>query len=158
MQGNYYRRTAYTLLGEKYVNLRQIGHTGFLQVPIAFHLYKNMGNSTFEFATGPQFNFPVLQTTMWTTFNSDGEKTSSGKDKDKFTTSYMGDNASLGWNILLGAELNVANHFDMFVGPQINFLNIAFFDKDRNRSGREIGRDFDCSLGIKLGFRLHCEK
>lgn len=158
MQGNYYRQTAYTLLGEKYVNLRSSGHTGFLQLPIAFHLYKQMSNSTFEFATGPQFNFPVFQTNMWTTFNSDGEKVTSDKDKDKFTTKYMGENASLGWNILLGAELELADHADMFIGPQINFLNIAYFKKDFNESRRDYGGQFDCSLGIKLGFRFHCEE
>jgi len=158
MQGNYYRRTSYDLFGDKYVSLRSSGHTGFLQVPIAFHLYKDMGNSTFEFATGPQFNFPVMRTLMWTSFNSEGEKITSGKEKDKFTTREIRENASLGWNILLGAELNLADHVDMFVGPQINFLNIAYFDKDINESRRDYGADFDCSLGIKLGFRIHCEE
>jgi len=70
----------------------------------------------------------------------------------------MGDNAMLGWNLLLGAEVNLADHADLFIGPQINFLNIASFKKSVNEDRMESGDNYYCSLGLKLGFRFHCEK
>ena len=158
MQGNYYRHTTYSLLGEKYVNLRSIGHTGFLQVPIEFHLFKKMEHSTFEFATGPQFNFPVFNMYSSNLHNSSGDKISSSKGKTNYSTKQMGDDAMFGWNILLGAELNLCDHADLFVGPQINFLNIASFKKDENKASMDSGRPYDCSLGLKLGFRFHCKQ
>lgn len=117
-----------------------------------------MPNSTFEFATGPQFNFPVFTMTSSSSFNLDGEKIASDKDKIKRDAKYMGDNAMLGWNILLGAEVNLADHADLFIGPQINFLNIASFKKSVNEDRMESGDNYYCSLGLKLGFRFHCEK
>ncbi len=157
MQGSYYRHTV-TIFDKKHVDYTSISHTGYLQMPIEFHLFKQMPNSTFEFATGPQFNFPVLRNSTSSSYNLNGDKLTTDKSKDKFTTKQMGDNAVLGWNILLGAEVNLADHADLFIGPQINFLNIAYFDKDINESRRDNGSNFDCSLGLKLGFRFHCEK
>ena len=157
MQGSYYRHTV-TIFDKKHVDYAIAGHTGYLQVPIEFHLFKQMPNSTFEFATGPQFNFPVFQNFNESTYNLDGEKLTSYKNDVKYTSKQMGDYAVLGWNILLGAEVNLADHADLFIGPQINFLSIASFDKDINEIWRNNGRFYDCSLGLKLGFRFHCEK
>ncbi len=157
MQGYFYRHTNY-FLGNKYVDYRSMGHIAYLQVPIMFHLFKQMQNSTFEFATGPQFNFPVLQTNTTVVYNPDGEKVSTDKDKIKRDAKFMRDYAMLGWTILLGAQLNLCAHADMFIGPQINFLNIAYFRKEVNEGRRDDGYpNYGASLGLKLGFRFHCE-
>ena len=47
MQGSYYRHTV-TIFDKKHVDYTIAGHTGYLQVPIEFHLFKQMPNSTFE--------------------------------------------------------------------------------------------------------------
>ena len=117
-----------------------------------------MPKSTFEFSTGPQFNFPVFQNFQSTSFNSNGDKLTTTKGNDKLTTTEMKDNARLGWNILLGADLNLADHVDLFVGPQINFLNIASFKASENEDRMDNGDIYNCSLGLKLGFRFHCEQ
>ncbi|MBP6732394.1 MAG: outer membrane beta-barrel protein [Chitinophagales bacterium] len=157
MQGNFYRQTDY-FFGKKYVSIRSNGHTGYLSVPLEFHLFKKLPGCTFEFATGPQFNFPVNTRSGVATFDADGDKINSGKDKDNFTTTQMREGASLGWNLLLGGEVHLAKHADLFIGPQINFVNLAFFDKDRQEARTDFGDNFDCSLGLKLGFRIHCEE
>jgi len=158
LQGDYYRHTNYTVTGAKYVDFRSSSHTGYFQVPIEIHLFKQMPKSTFEFSTGPIFSLPVLQNVQSTSFNSNGDKLLTTKDNEKFTTTFMKDNARLGWNLLLGAELNLADHVDLFVGPQINFLNIASFKASKNEDRLNGGDDYNCSLGLKLGFRFHCEQ
>lgn len=157
MQGYGRRHTNY-FLGNKYVDNLAFSHYGYLQVPIEFHLFKKMPHCTFEFATGPQFNFPVILKSTSTSYNADGDKISTTKSTYKFSTGEMKQSAALGWNIILGAEIHLASHADMFVGPQINFLDIAYFKKDINSDRRDFGTNYSCSLGLKLGFRIHCEE
>ncbi|HLP49594.1 MAG TPA: outer membrane beta-barrel protein [Chitinophagales bacterium] len=157
MQGSFYRHTTTPFLGDKYVDQRILSHTGFLNVPVEFHLFKRMNKCTFEFATGPRFNFPVLRTFNASTYAWDGEKVSTVKDKDNYTTTQMKDLASLGWNLLFGAEVHLFDHGDLFIGPQINFTNLVYFDKEVREGVRDYGNNFNCSLGLKLGFRFHCE-
>lgn len=157
MQGSFYRQTDY-FFSKKYVSLRSNAHTGYLNVPIEFHLFKKMPGCTFEFATGPQFNFPVNTRYNTASYLPDGDNLATDKGKDKFTTKEMRELSSLGWNILLGGEIHLAKHADLFIGPQINFVNLAFFDKDRQEARTDFGDNFDCSLGLKLGFRIHCEE
>jgi|ERR1043165_9210902 hypothetical protein len=157
MQGNFTRHTTTPFLQSKYVDYRSMGHMGVLQVPIEFHLFKRLPHCTFEFATGPQFNFPVFATNTTTTYMPDGDKISTDKDKTNFDTDVMRENAMLGWNILMGGEIHLCDKSDLFIGPQINFLNIAYFDKDITSNRRKYGSDTDISLGLKLGFRFHCE-
>lgn len=157
MHGNFYRHTTTTFLGEKYVDTRSYGHRGFVNVPIEFHLFKRLNHCTFEFATGPRFNFQLFQTYREDSYTPDGEKTLTNKDKIKYDSKDVLNNAMFGWNILLGAELHLFDNADMFVGPQINFMNLAFFDKEINDARKRLGTDYGCSLGLKLGFRFHCE-
>ncbi len=154
MQGSYYRHTT-TFLGSKFVDATIAAHTGVLTVPIELHLFKRMNKCTFEFATGPQFNFQLFRKSTYTAFNSDGKKIDSGKDTQKLEADDIRRSAALGWNILLGAEINLFEHGDLFVGPQINFLNIAYFNKDLQKNSAKYGDDVLCSLGLKLGFRFH---
>ena len=157
MQANYYRHSNY-FLGNKFVDQINAGHTGFLQLPIEFHLFKKMEHSTFEFATGPQFNFPLFSKESNTSYLYNGDKSYSSTGVTKYNTTQMREGSTLGWNILLGAQLTLCELSDMFIGPQINFLNLASFNKDISNSQKMYGRFVDCSLGLKLGFRFHCKK
>lgn len=156
MQGSYYRHTT-TFFGDKYVDETIAAHTGYLNLPVELHLFKRMSHSTFEFATGPRFNFPLFRKSTYSTFNSDGEKVMSGKNTQKLDADDMRDLSSLGWSLTMGGEIHLFNHGDLFIGPQINFQNLVYFNNDARSSVKQYGDYIDCSLGLKLGFRFHCE-
>ncbi|MCW5908450.1 MAG: hypothetical protein KIS94_11365 [Chitinophagales bacterium] len=155
MQGGFWRQRAY--FPKEYVALRQNYHVAALMLPIYLHLFKQMANSTFEFAIGPDFYFPVFQRTASATYNPDGEKVNSDKDFDKYTTQYARQNAVFGLSIFLGAQLYVCPVANLFIGPQIAFMNLAYMDKDKQENRLKFGGFYDVYLGLKLGFRFHCK-
>jgi hypothetical protein len=154
LQGLFTRKTTYSG-SKKYVSERDVDYTGYLNIPIEIHFFKKMQKCTFEFATGPQFNFPANWRSHSITFKPNGDNKFDDIDGGKYSTEEMRTFSSLGWNVLVGAEFNVAPHVNIFVGPQINFVNLAFFDKNRQKQRTHWGDRFDCSLGLKLGFRFH---
>ena len=156
MQGSYIRERFYPPLnGPSYIRTRVNQHIGYISVPIYFHLYKPMKDCTFEFAIGPDFNFPTFSRSSTTLFDSDGEKVSTTKDHEKADTDEMREIASFGLSMFLGGELNLCEHANLFIGPQIQFLNLAYFNKDVMDANKISGNFIDASLGLKLGFRFH---
>lgn len=155
MQGGFTRVRTYPLLGESYISSRSNHHLGYITVPIYFHLYKAMKDCTFEFAIGPDFNFPTFSRGSTTIYNSAGDKVSTSSSSDKWTASEMREGASFGLSLFLGGQLYLCEHANLFVGPQIQFLNLVYFDKDLNESVRKDGDFINSSLGLKLGFRFH---
>ena len=77
------------------------------------------------------------------------------KGKDKASTEYMRENASLGLSIFLGGELNMCEHANLFIGPQIQFLELTYFSNSKNNDLINDDHKYPVSLGLKLGFRFH---
>ncbi|MFN8323219.1 MAG: hypothetical protein U0T74_11230 [Chitinophagales bacterium] len=156
MQGSYFRERFYPHFNApSYIRTRANQHIGYISVPIYFHLYKPMKDCTFEFAIGPDFNFPTFSRSATTVFDSNGEKVSTTKDHAKADADEMREMASFGLSMFLGGELNLCEHANLFIGPQIQFLNLAYFNKDVMDANKNSGNFIDASLGLKLGFRFH---
>lgn len=156
MQGRYGRYSEY-YLGEKYVNERSIQYWGSLNIPVELHLFKRMKKCTFEFATGPRFNLPVVDIRETDMYNPDGEKTGMNKLSDTSTPEEMREYSSLGWTLSMGGEIHLFNYGDLFIGPQIGFSNLVSFNERMRDADKLYGKQFNCSLGLKVGFRFHCE-
>lgn len=155
MQGGFWRQRNY--FPKEYVAVRQNYHIAAIMLPIYFHLYKRMPNSTFEFAIGPDFYFPVLSRSRATSYDFNGDKIDSESDMDKYTRAQTRANSVLGLSIFLGAQLYLCQNADLFIGPQIAFMSLAYLDKDQQESRLKYGGFYDVYLGLKLGFRLHCK-
>jgi hypothetical protein len=156
MQSLYERSENYLFFPSgQYLNWRRILNTGYLAVPLYLHLFKSMPKSTFEFAVGPDFYIPVFRHSSWTKFDRNDEKLSSGSQMERFDSDMIHRYASFGLSIFLGAQLYLCPKADLFIGPQISFINLAFFDKEYQQSRANTGRFSDVNLGLKLGFRLH---
>lgn len=153
MQGSYSRVTSYAPM--TYISSRGNAHVGFISIPIQAHLYKEMSDCTFEFAIGPEFNIPIFDRRAYALYSPNGEKVASDKDSDKYNSDQIRYGASFGLSFLLGGEMHLCEHANLFVGPQFQFLNLVRFDKDRADAEKAGGRFYDVSLGVKLGFRFH---
>src|ERR1043165_2260058 len=143
----YYRHTAYATANEKYVDYKDLSYMCYLTMPVQFHFYKQMKRSTFEFSTGPDFNFAIVAGSNSIQYNSTGEKVY--QDKYKMTGLYP----FLGWNVTLGGELDISSKVKLFLGPQFNFHYIADYNAQANRDSRTWGQSYPVSLGFKMGFR-----
>lgn len=152
MQGRF-SRTKYPM--SNVISSREHWHDGIMTVPVYFHLYKKMTACTFEFATGPEFNFPLFRRSTVITYLPNGDEFSTQKETDKVDTDDMRENASLGISIFLGGELNLCEHANLFLGPQIRFLDLVYFDKDINEARKDSWAYYPISLGLKMGFRFH---
>lgn len=156
MQGAFSRNMQY--FPKEYVASRSNYHLASLMIPLYLHLYKRMPHSTFEFAAGPDFYLPVFQRWATSNYSVNGDKTASDSDIDRFTMRQIRNGAVLGLSIFLGAQLRLCASSDLFIGPQIAFANLAFFDLDTQKPRLNYGSFYDVYLGIKLGFRFHCKK
>ncbi len=152
MQGGFSRVKMYN---PSYIASRSHRHNGIMTVPLYFHLYKRMTACTFEFATGPEFNFPLFTRSTVITYKQNGDVNTKEKETNKNTTDQMRDGASLGLSIFLGGELNLCEHANLFLGPQIRFLDLVYFKGSRNTARLNNGAYYPISLGLKLGFRFH---
>lgn len=152
MQGSF-NRTKYPM--SNVISSRNHRHDGIMTVPLYFHLYKRMTACTFEFATGPEFNFPLFTRTTTITYGLNGDELDKTKNTEKVDMDVMRENASLGLSIFLGGELNLCEHANLFLGPQIRFLNLVYFDKDINEARKDTWAYYPISLGLKMGFRFH---
>lgn len=138
-----------------FISSRRYGHTAYLTIPVYAHLYKRMKKCSFEFATGPEFYIPLYSTTFAKAYDALGDITSSNSGVGKLSTSTMQQNASFGWSVYLGGELDISESADMFVGPQILFLDLARLNKNNQLQRTDNGGFYNVSLGLKLGFRFH---
>ncbi len=155
MQGIFNRERFYPFQQPSYVSYKGSEHVMYLTVPIHLHLYKEMTNSTFEFAIGPEFNIPFFTRSAGKFFNAAGTEISSSKDSDRLTTSQMKDGAVFGLSVFLGGEVRLFDHGNLFIGPQIQFLNLVSFDKNLRDLEKTDRKNYLVSLGLKLGFRFH---
>ncbi len=155
MQGYFNQTKSAPLSGDLYISSRTYGHAAYLTIPVYAHLYKRMKKCSFEFATGPEFYIPLYSTTFAKTYDALGDVTSSNSGVVKLSTSTMQQNASFGWSIYLGGELDISEIADMFVGPQILFLDLARLNKNNQLQRTDNGGFYNVSLGLKLGFRFH---
>lgn len=153
MQGGFWRQRAY--FPKEYVALRKNYHVAALMLPVYFHLFKRMANSTFEFAVGPDFYFPVFERSTSNSYNIDGEKINSVKDFEKYNSQYTRENTVFGLSIFLGGQVYVCPVSDLFIGTQIAFMNLAYMDKDKQENRLKFGGFYDVYLGVKFGFRFH---
>lgn len=155
MQGYFNQTKTAPLGGDLYISSRNYGHTAFMTIPVYAHLYKRMKKCSFEFATGPEFYIPLYSTSFAKTYDALGDETSSSSGINKLSMSNMKQNASFGWSIYLGGELEISETADMFVGPQILFLDLARLNKDNQLFRTDNGGYYNVSLGLKLGFRIY---
>ena len=155
MQGYYRHIMDYVIIGQPNLNARQLGYEGFVMLPISFHLFKQMRNSTFEFAIGPDFYFPVFFHSNTSVFNFDGEKVNTVTYMNMYNTSLTRETTSLGLSIFLGAQLYPTPKADLSIGPQISFVNLVHFDGTIQENRLNSGGTYKINLGLKLGFRLH---
>ncbi len=155
MQGEFYRYRHYPFLQSSYIRYKGNQHIMYINIPIYLHLYKEMTNSTFEFAVGPDFNIPIFYRSVVTEFNANGDEISTSKESEKLTKEARKSLAAFGLSIFLGGEVHLFDQGNLFIGPQIQFLNLVSFDKDTRDYEKTVRKDFFVSLGIKFGFRFH---
>lgn len=132
-----------------------IEHSAYLMLPIYFHFYKQMPKSTFEFAIGPDFYIPLFRRATISGLNTADIDNGSDIQLDKSSPEQMRRNAVMGLSIFLGAQLHLCPKADLFIGPQMSFVNLLAFDKDKQKLRTEGGGFYDVYMGLKLGFRLH---
>jgi len=155
MLGQYQRQREFPLIGNSYIKYAGSTHQMFISVPLYIHLYKKMTDCTFEFAIGPDFNIPIAMRSSGKSYAQNGTETGTNSEFNTYTTTQMKEGASFGISMFLGGELMINEHADIFVGPQIQFLNLARFNGDLRKVERTTGRFFDAGLGLKIGFRIH---
>ena len=155
MQGIFDRERFYPFQQPSYVSYKGSQHVMYINIPVYLHLYKEMTNSTFEFAIGPEFNIPFFTRSAGKFFNATGTEISSSKGSDILSTSQMKDGAVFGLSVFFGGEVRLFDHGNLFIGPQIQFLNLVSFDEDVRDLEKTDRKNYLVSLGVKLGFRFH---
>jgi len=155
MLGQFQRQRTYPLIGNSYISYTGNTHQMLLSIPLYIHLYKKMRDCTFEFAIGPDFNIPIGMRSSGKSYAPNGNELSSSSETDMYSTKQMKEGASFGISMFLGGELVINEHADIFIGPQIQFLNLARFSSDLRKLEKTTGRFFDAGLGLKMGFRIH---
>lgn len=155
MLGQFQRQRTYPIIGSSYISFTGNTHQMLLSIPLYIHLYKKMRDCTFEFAIGPDFNIPIAMRASGKSYASNGSEIASSNETNTYSTTQMKDMASFGISMFLGGELVLNEHADIFIGPQIQFLNLARFNSDLRKLERTSGRFFDAGLGLKMGFRIH---
>ncbi len=154
MHGSYSRQRVFPLIGNSYIAQRGNAHLNYVSIPLYIHLYKRMTNCTFEFAIGPDFNIPVFRRYTSTTFAPNGDELVNSSGLSGFSSDDMQKLASFGLSIFLGGLLDMGSHANLFIGPQIQFLDLARFNSDTRKIEQVDGRFYNCALGLKLGFRF----
>ena len=155
MHGSYSRERVFPFKGEPYIAQRGNAHLSYVSIPLYIHLYKPMKNCTFEFAIGPDFNIPMFTRYTSTIYDPMGEEIVSSKGLSGYSKENMKNYASFGLSIFLGGVFELGAHGDLFVGPQIQFLDLARFNSDTRIIEKREGRFYNAGLGLKLGFRIH---
>jgi hypothetical protein len=153
VQGLFHRRDfTDSYSGTRYKASTQY-HWAYVSLPIYFHLFKAMKKCSFEFATGPEFNFPVFQQTVNLDYDPKGNFNSSGQIQ-KYKAEETRKAATLGLSIFLATVKNLSKMFDLFVGPQFECPNIIYFRKEYNENFKSNGGYYYVSVGLKLGLRF----
>lgn len=153
MQGIFYKPRWFSQGVTMYES--SIQHTGYLMVPVYFHVYKHMRKSTFEFAIGPDFYIPVFRRATIRGSNTFDGQNNSDTQLDEYSPEQMRKNAVMGLSVFLGAQLHLSKKADLFIGPHIGFLDVVRFNSMSQRNRADYGGFYNVYMGLKIGFRLH---
>ncbi|HLP21039.1 MAG TPA: hypothetical protein VK174_12090, partial [Chitinophagales bacterium] len=102
-----------------------------------------------------QFNFEIFRRKVGYSYYSQGGSPYTYVNYHRNDAAAMRRMAALGWNLTMGAQLPLFNHGNMFIGPQINFVDLFSFDKDERMLEHAYSKKFNYSLGLKVGFSFY---
>lgn len=155
MHGSYSRERVFPYNGNPYIAQRGNAHLNYVSIPLHIHLYKRMKNCTFEFAIGSDFNIPMFTRYVTTIFDPQGKVLVSSKGLSGYSKENMKNYAAFGLSVFMGGVFALGNHGDLFLGPHIQFIDLARFNSDTRKLESIEGRFYNTGLGLKLGFRMH---
>ncbi len=129
---------------------------GSFIIPLCVHFSIPLKKAGLEFITGPEFRVPIwyLQKgylSFNTTNNSVNysDKTRTGK----YSPSSIRYDTDLCWSFQCGFNIPTKKKVNIFIGPELKLMNIAYFSHQFT-SSRPEPKFIDYALGVKLGIRF----
>lgn len=132
-----------------YYALNGYDQWGFVSVPVLLHAYCRIKKTELDFASGPEFSFPIYSIFKYSQPNG---FLPPENQTQLYSTTAMRQQSRLGWGVQLTAGIPVKNFFCISVGPEIKFIWVRPLQPGSYYS--MLPHQIEYYGGVKICFRL----
>jgi hypothetical protein len=126
--------------------------SGFIGVPILIHAYNQIKTIELDWATGPEFSFPIYSISKYSSSGPGGTFPEYINQTQLYSPKEMRQYSWLGWGVQVTASLPIKNSFYVSIGPEMKFLSASPLEPRPEYN--QLAHTINYYTGIKVCFRL----